>query len=212
MNILADKALLAAYAGNSRRVGRRQVMAAVRDSEFRPLWTHYLWPAALAVLILAVTLFAYQHFDASWRNWSWPQQGTAAPVAAEAQKADATPVRSAAPAREESRSPPQQAPVIDTRPLDDGHAWANGDGRWLLNGMQAEAIMQTAAGGPDAYLPEPGPAYSMAGDDIAVSAMQAYLHKLPPEEVWLDAPSAPGTTCERCTAIIYRPLQGSEKM
>ncbi|MEX0951528.1 MAG: AAA family ATPase, partial [Gammaproteobacteria bacterium] len=57
INILADKALLSAYAGNKRRVGRRQVMAAVRDSEMRPAWTAWLWPA-IALIALAVVAVA----------------------------------------------------------------------------------------------------------------------------------------------------------
>ncbi|MDZ7734846.1 MAG: AAA family ATPase [Gammaproteobacteria bacterium] len=215
VNILADKALLAAYAGNSRRVGRRQVMAAVRDSEFRPLWTHYLWPAALTVFLLAVSMLAYQQFDGNWRHWSWPQaETTTAPVAADTQETDAAPAESTAPARQETRSPPPREPAIDTRPLGNGYAWAGGDGRWSHNhGMQAGAVMQTVPDAAGALSPETGPvAANTTGEDMTVSAMQAFLDKLPPEEVWLDAPAVPGITCERCTAIIYRPLQGSEKM
>src|SRR5690606_16921851 len=37
INVLADKALLAAYAGNAREVGARHVRLAARDSAYRPL-------------------------------------------------------------------------------------------------------------------------------------------------------------------------------
>lgn len=61
VNILADKALLAAYADNARKVGRKQVRAAARDSEFRPGWPYYAWPvAAMAVVLSAAVLVGYQ--------------------------------------------------------------------------------------------------------------------------------------------------------
>lgn len=52
INILADKALLAAYAEGRHEIGRREANAAIRDAEFRPLGRRYdtrqLWAAGIA--------------------------------------------------------------------------------------------------------------------------------------------------------------------
>ena len=61
INVLADKALLAAYAGNSHAVTPREVRAAVADSEFAPLGAdskRTLAYAAAVVALLAVGALA----------------------------------------------------------------------------------------------------------------------------------------------------------
>lgn len=216
VNILADKALLASYADNSRRVGRRQIMAAVRDSEFRPPWIHYLLPAALAALLVAAVLFAYQFLPGGWQNFGWPLNARVAPIAAEVEpdagSSAAEPV-TPAPAPEEPVAPARQSPLMDSQPLDNDYAWASGGGEW----MQAEpnpagVPRQRDEAGREAGTPEIDFNRRATEEDATMSVMEAYLHKLPPEEVWLDAPASRATTCERCIAIIYRPLQGTEKM
>ena len=59
INILADKAMLAAYAGRHRTIARKHVQAAIRDSEFitrrwqwQPLWLAA--PTAVAAVIVAI--------------------------------------------------------------------------------------------------------------------------------------------------------------
>ncbi len=206
-NILADKALLAAYASNSRRVGRRQVMAAVRDSEFRQPWTHYLWPVALALLLLTVSVIAYQRYSDGW-GW-WPQAVSTEPNTAETNAGGAATARSAV-SDLEHRPLPEDRPVMATRPLEDGPAWAAADNSWLMGTSDtnpatvgvAEMSPAMATVQPEFSLKSKQP----DGDDPSLAVMQASLRKLPPEEVWLDRPMTGDNTCSRCTAIIYRPL------
>ncbi|MCS3904415.1 type II secretory pathway predicted ATPase ExeA [Methylohalomonas lacus] len=179
VNILADKALLAAFADNARRIGRRQVMAAVRDSEFRLPWTHYLMPAMLALLFLAAGMFAYQQADRLLPVL--PQQ---APLAVD----DADDPAS------------QHQPRVGREPLPADNVWARVD---PYAGIATEQIKPME----EKLSPADGTSTSFTD-----SIMRQQLSKLPPEEVWLEASQEPGATCKRCTAIIYRPLQGTEKL
>ena len=239
VNILADKALLASYADNSRRVGRRQVMAAVRDSEFHPAWIHYLLPVALATLLVAaVALFAYQFVNGGWYDWRWPLKN-GAPIAAEAESnadssaieplapAPEAPATSAwqaplmdisgiepvAPAPEEPATLDRQAPLMDSQPLDNGYDWASGGGEWIqAKADPAGVSRQHDETGVETGTPTMEFNRPITEENATMSMREAYLHKLPPEEVWMDAPATRGTTCNRCIAIIYRPLQRTEKM
>jgi len=71
INILADKALLSAFADNVHQITPKHVHAAINDSEFglKPkwyqsslanMWSHrkYAWPAVISVAILAMSLLA----------------------------------------------------------------------------------------------------------------------------------------------------------
>lgn len=217
VNILADKALLAAYADNSRRVGRRQVMAAVKDSEFGLPWTHYVWSAVLAVLLLAVSLFAYQRYNGIW---NWPQLGSmAAPFAAGAEEADKQMIEQAGPDFRQSRPSVPDELRMDTQPIDNGYAWATrpspeNRSQKRVEKMLADAGEEVKASLTDGKITElehvnkPVIKYS----DASLSMMQAQLRKLPPEEIWMDAPKTADYTCTRCVAIIYRPLQQTEKL
>ncbi|MEE8320924.1 MAG: AAA family ATPase [Gammaproteobacteria bacterium] len=61
VNILADKAMLAAYAGNTNRVRSKHVRLAARDSEFVSGWRRFnITSTALVLLLLAVMLWFFQ--------------------------------------------------------------------------------------------------------------------------------------------------------
>lgn len=194
VNILADKALLAAFANSSRRIGRRQVMAAVRDSGYRPLWTHYIWPAMLTFLLIAVGLFAYQRLNPLLPAMSLHE----------------APLTSDKSAVVEEPALPQE-PAMSLQPLEVTNVWARarpelsssravGDEQQqpIVNNMEAPEVAAFAG--------------ARIAQDGAITIMQRNISDMPPEEVWLDAPEGPGATCRRCAAFIYRPLQATEKL
>ena len=107
INILADKALLAAFSEGVHQVGHRQVRAAIRDTEFsrigrrsRPGW---LWAAAVAVLGAAVSL-AYLAGSRSIGSAPVAAPEVAAPLLSAEHPAvsDATTAAPAAPAAQQS--------------------------------------------------------------------------------------------------------------
>jgi MSHA biogenesis protein MshM len=105
INILADKALLAAYTENTHAITDRQVRAAVADSEFaasrrswRPL--AYLAAAAAAGIALGASL--------QWLRSPPPVQPPAAPVA-QAPLAAAAPAPAPEPVKED---PPEPEPLL----------------------------------------------------------------------------------------------------
>ena len=63
INILADKALLSAYASNTHKVTNRDVRTAARDSEFVAGWQRFRYAAAITcvvvILILAILLIPF---------------------------------------------------------------------------------------------------------------------------------------------------------
>ena len=66
INIVADKALLAAFAENTHSITRKHLRAAVHDSEFSGpsryrQSRHWLYPAAAVLCALAIGLFIYLH-------------------------------------------------------------------------------------------------------------------------------------------------------
>lgn len=218
VNILADKALLAAYADNSRRIGSRQVRAAARDSEFRLPWTHYLRPVVLTVLLVVVSFLAYQRING---GWSWPKLGSmTGPFAAEAGDMGLPAESAALPQRSRAEAQVKPQMHMHTRPLDSAYTWAIDTTGGEIGGLDEETPADTdMPAEPDPRAPE-GEAMEIefinkpviSDKDDALSLMQAHLRALPPEEVWMDAPAAGNSTCNRCVAIIYRPLQSTEKL
>lgn len=226
VNILADKALLAAFADNRRRIGRRQVMAAVRDSEFRPPWTQYLLPAVLALLLVGVGLFAYQ-YPQHWLPWqsSWMSPVSATALSSADESAAEPEVESAT--KPVTTSEVAAAPRLAVRlqPLAGTTVWAKIGGPMKDSPMKESQRMDsqmhveklsTVARPEPALLPESGSVTrtDLAGTDSAgvETPLHRQLQAMPPESVWADAPAAAEAICNRCTAIIYRPVQGSEKL
>jgi MSHA biogenesis protein MshM len=85
INILADKALLAAFAAGRHEVDARQVRAAIRDAQFQPIagraFGRWLWPAAAVVAMLGVATVAYLAGSHSAGSGAQPQPAPQ-PVAA----------------------------------------------------------------------------------------------------------------------------------
>jgi len=78
VNILADKALLAAYATGTRQVKARHVKIAARDSEFIPGWKRHRWSlattAALATLLIVTMLVFDSGMIARIKSMALPPQ------------------------------------------------------------------------------------------------------------------------------------------
>lgn len=99
INILADKALLAAFSQGTHQVDVKEARAAVRDAQFRPMAdgraSAPLWIAAAAVIVILLAVIAYLLH-------SRPTDGNGA----------ALPAREAAPsAPGQSTSPPAELPA-----------------------------------------------------------------------------------------------------
>ncbi len=173
VNILADKALLSAYATGNKQVKSSHVKVAARDSEFISRWHRLRWPltAAAAVLLLAAGLFyVLDRADlpgmidrlasittatpgqAPVTSPPPPEKVTATPPAAEVVTA-VSPAQPAAPERE------QDAPVA---PAD------------LNLTLQPDAGLSIAA-----MTPEPGPGLDETGLTGAITIEQQELRTEP---------------------------------
>ena len=82
INILADKALLAAYAANLNKVNAKQIRIAAKDSEFVAGWQHFRFSAVIAgvvlILLLAGWLLPFSQFLQGFNDWF--TEATPAPV------------------------------------------------------------------------------------------------------------------------------------
>lgn len=155
INILADKALLASYAGGTHQVGPKEAREAIKDAEFSGSTpakskqlpsTGLVWAAGGAIVMLVAV--------ALWQRFSQPTPEPGAPAAAP--PAAATPVP-ADPATITPLPPLQVAPALPAEPsqptapamkpvaqasttplldklLDDSQAWLSSvaDDRWFL--------------------------------------------------------------------------------
>jgi MSHA biogenesis protein MshM len=197
VNILADKALLAAYADHAHRVGRRQVQAAARDSDFGAGWQQFVWPAMAVVLVSVMALSAYQWLDHDLLfGWSDGErtEAVAEPVAIP----EKLPVQPAA-----VSEPPAEGIVIDLEPIAAVFAERPGSDDEQA-GEEVDSLQD---------MPEWLDSGRLITQDDAeeIAQMKRSLLELPPEDVWLDAPG-PDLICELCTAIVYRPLHGMENL
>jgi type II secretory pathway predicted ATPase ExeA/septal ring-binding cell division protein DamX len=114
INLIADKALLAAFADNTHTVKPKHVRAAIRDSEFaadalralRPVW---LMPALLVALGTAIGIGGY-----AWHVANKPQSDAAAtPAPAPVPPAPTPPASpAAAPAPEAPKAEPPSPPTL----------------------------------------------------------------------------------------------------
>ena len=149
INIVADKALLAAFAENTHNVSLKHVRAAVADSEFsntrsprRKGWG--LGALALAAGVtgvsMAAALAAYQYFaDGPPAASGGPGHGQAVTAAVPVQPSAATPAEPAP----QSQPEPQPEPMADARAAGtDGAAGAEGV-------RNLEVAAAGSAGGPD---------------------------------------------------------------
>lgn len=114
VNIIADKALLAAFADNRLLIDERQARAAIRDAQFNPIADPPLRPATWIVASVVVVLIAGLAYLAGSRSISGAALATA--EASPARAADA-PVATA-PQDLPIAVPPDTAPVTDTASAD----------------------------------------------------------------------------------------------
>jgi type II secretory pathway predicted ATPase ExeA/septal ring-binding cell division protein DamX len=118
VNLIADKALLAAFSENTHTVKLKHVDAAVRDSEFsqheKPRFKpRYAWGAAL---LLAGAVVGASVYSLIQRGSQTPASAAPAPVAAPAEKPPSSPAESSAASTSKAGVPPPSAsPVTGSR-------------------------------------------------------------------------------------------------
>jgi len=126
VNLIADKALLAAFSENTHTIRPKHVEAAVRDSEFsqqlhRRTEPRYLWSAALvaagAVLGIGVYALLQRAAESPGAAARAIQPAPAVPVAREPAQAEATKARAAAPSGPQAiaAGPPAVVPAGGAR-------------------------------------------------------------------------------------------------
>jgi type II secretory pathway predicted ATPase ExeA len=133
INILADKALLAAFAAGTHQVGVKEAKAAIKDADFagfrmgkttRTVPGGLLWAAGGACAMLVLTFL-----------WRLPAPSVPTPTAAAetAPPAQATPVPAPAPAAPPAPTAPQTPPSFDDL-LATTHLWIDNvpNNRWFI--------------------------------------------------------------------------------
>jgi type II secretory pathway predicted ATPase ExeA len=220
INILADKALLAAYADNSGSVAARHVRLAAQDSEFigsrRTLWFGVAAIAA-GLALLAIVL------------WSWQQRSTVAPeatpAAAVGDPAPAEAIEESPPAADDEKTaepapdvagalpaaPPPASPAVEPGPdIDNVSAAPPGEAA----GGAPEVMPPAGSAGaapPVAYVELSGD--SPSGQSEAESELlRGQLVSLPPEDLEPGGPSSPENACKLCWSLVYRPLYKPENL
>jgi MSHA biogenesis protein MshM len=221
INILADKALLAAYADNTHTVTASHVHQAARDSEFitgsQRRWRGPVWVlAGMAALILLAVLL--------WRSPLWPRRmenvgGGPPPAQDSTLSGGATPPAAGSAAQEGGAS---SRPMAEARQAPAEEA---------AGGEENAAAKQVAAG-PAAEAPETGPRAgapaaqtggrqpviepgSLDGSPLSPQESQdlrRQLHALPPESSPLLSGYTGGVVCGHCSSFIYRPLIHRENL
>ena len=133
INVLADKALLAAFAEDTHQVLPRHVKAAIRDSEIGPHGPNprLLWAGAVVLALASISVGAWW-----WQQW---KGGEAAAAHASASTAN------------DGRElvPPAEAFVRFPTPLTAEASVAHGDDAWTLRPEamdQAQSWLEAAAG------------------------------------------------------------------
>ncbi|NOT15127.1 MAG: AAA family ATPase, partial [Methylotenera sp.] len=117
VNILADKALLAAFADNVHQVSPKHVKAAIQDSEFgeESAWQWFKPYQKLAILVGVLALLMVIFFGVRW--WQTMQQMTATQQAASVMTKQ-TPVKQSAMAVAPQASQITTLPTLKVAPLD----------------------------------------------------------------------------------------------
>ncbi|WP_226935923.1 AAA family ATPase [Janthinobacterium sp. GW458P] len=203
INILADKALLAAYADDAGRIDARHLRLAIADSPFRPVPWHAGMPLARALIAVMLLL-------AGALLWQWLAPRSAAPAAAparpaapthvpaQAMTAAAAPLAASAPARAPADSPTsvqagvpgdaagELAPEASRAPAD-----APADAP-----IDARADVQAAA---LARRPAPTPLL-----DSSLAASQAWLARQAPQQLVLQIASIPATDTAAAEAFLQQ--------
>ncbi len=234
INILADKSLLAAFAGNSHQVTGKHTRLAVRDSEFvaksyRPGRTAVLaiGITLLVLLIGGYLLFRPQLLPDLVERWPLPAVPEAAPASGPLDPAPVAPLPPAADdtvtgylhgARGPLVSPQNASAARMEQDADTGLDQADNTG---VNNHDAQVTVAEDAVIRPADAGRPAPAQEILGLntlyllqeirdprlDVHESAyLLRQLERLPPESVEGLFSSLSGDTCEHCWSIIYRPV------
>jgi type II secretory pathway predicted ATPase ExeA len=212
INILADKALLAAYAGNTHKVTAQHVRTAAQDSEFVAGWQRYRHVAvlmgAVLLLLLAIWLLSADRIIEKITATGESTGSSPAEVNIAAQDAPATePEKPAATAVPEQ---PAQDEATLYQPEDNTHYYDYFSPRTASDTGPATLTLSTALAGKnladnllDDYLAqaiETGGS-SLTGDET--QWLQQQLRLLPPES---GESGDQAIKCRLCTSIIYRPV------
>ena len=234
INILADKAMLAAYAGSDAQIGPEHVRQAARDSEFTHNPLLRFWQPALAGLALLLVMVVLWQFttpspDASPGIETTPAAGTygstvpAAPenkIGTTAQAPADRPINAAAlePRDSTTGSPVPVAAMQQPRKrLDpDLHEQPRVTASSQTLGIEPaaagqagqpaamDAIKSQLMGVDESLMPA---SEALQGyTDLELQLLHEQLEKLPPEVSYQDNMSQTSDTCRLCWSIIYRPL------
>jgi len=227
INILADKALLAAYADNTHTVNAAHIRQAAKDSEFisaarrwwrRPVW---LMAAVVAVVILAALLWSLSWSpSAGVAGGTSLQRAPAADTALVGGRPPASTDRNAVPADTATATGPvAEAPAASATPAREVDATGQVSPKTAAPAT-AEAAVQEAAGPSVA-----GPGSAPAGAVIELGTVEGSsltpdesrrlrreLDKYPPESALLSGFSHETGPCRHCYSLIYRPLTQPENL
>jgi MSHA biogenesis protein MshM len=229
INILADKALLAAYADNTHTVTAAHIRQAARDSEFvsgtRRWWLSRAWiMAAVAVVVILAALLwslagppaagvasvAPPHSPGAGESASGGDHaGVAAPQGTVPDTAPDAGVESKAPATA-AASPGEEDAAVQT----------SGSDIHTATPATAETVGQDAAG-PSAVGAGSAPAGAVIelgtvdGSSLTPDEsrrLRSELHRYPPESALLSGFSHETGPCRHCYSLIYRPLMHPENL
>ena len=241
INILADKALLAAYSENASKVTGRHTKLAARDSEFivkSKSYFPWLWGVAAALLVVVVIgLFLFFRSGVD-RSFSF-QPGDSAPettggtesasVQVDAEPGSMENSGDGAPDIEQITSnsginedtvtqvrPAEQLPAtVNTGPVSEVNLPVQEDVQPEqdgVTGLAADPVVEP----PDDRAREPVyQLQTIADPRLSVEEFEALnrqLDALPPESAEYEPTSLEGEVCRHCWSIIYRPLWTSENL
>ena len=228
INILADKALLAAYADNTHTVTAAHIRQAAKDSEFisaarrwwrRPAW---LMTAVAAVAALAALLWTLTGPPAAGVARVTPPQGPTTadttvgkdrPSAADRNAGTVDAGTAAVPAAE-------AAAVAVTPAKEEGAAEQMSGGVTSTAPANAEAAAQEATGSSAAGAGSAPPGTVIELGTVDGSSLtpdeslrlRRELQKYPPESALLSGFSHETGPCRHCFSLIYRPLTHPENL
>ncbi len=242
INILADKALLAAYAANQHKVAAKQVRVAARDSEFVATWQHaYRFVIAsglLSILLIGLWLLPYQHF---LQDSTLQTEGNQDTAESETVNNASSPLATA-PASDAGQNNPgstekstiylqQHEPGPDFRDTNSAVIPMTDNYSQLAESIDADDVAESET--QSGITPLTTPAYvAVSEQDLANSLQQQdYTQFIQPEDTLLSGEELDmllqqlkevppetanfmetATQCRLCISIIYRPLTKSKNL
>ena len=206
INILADKAMLAAYAANTNKVKRKHVGIAARDSEFIGGWQRYRMGAIIAVVALIIfTVFWFMPTSDITKVFRTLSQDYLGAMTDQGDHKISEPLISKA----------KTAPVADTQYLAEDKTY------YFEYFGSGELYQDQLIPGDDEYIVADTAQFKSWEDsgsvvleldeeiDDETLLLKQQLKLLPPEVVM---EGEQGDTCTLCTSIIYRPLLDLENL